>query len=161
MIEELEAARAAWEKVKDYKLDAVPAVWAEYQAYRAEDLERYPYNAAIEAWMIKRNAIPEHLHDFLGTQVYLAQHQRRRAEEETMRQYMKGEGFEPIEWDTAYRGAVRVVAKKEFDFMAVRTPETGKFITDGRGGAFFLPKGKRTRGYVLAGLKGYYKPIMS
>lgn len=165
MNDALQAARTVWEDADSrrssgsYDADAIPEVWAAYKEWRAENPDAYPYNADIEKWIVEKYGVREELADHLGTQVYLAQQQNRREKEAARDTEMAADGFMPIKWDTEYRGEVHVRARKETDFMSSNVSEYGKFVDGGNGGGFFIPKGRRTRGFTLQSLKGYYKPI--
>lgn len=67
----------------------------------------------------------------------------------------RGRDIPPI----SYRGAAMLCAKKSVDWMTSKLEMAGKIISDARGDAFFIPKGKRSRGYYMPMLDGYYKPI--
>lgn len=153
----------AWEQAgttsKRYEWDAVPEVWAAYQEWRAANPAAYPYNADIQAWIVEKYEVADSLRDILETQVYLCQQQKRRDDQKLRDAEMLADGFMPIAWDTAYRGKVHMRARKETDFMASNVSEYGTFVDGIRGSAFFIPKGRRTRGFMLQNLKGYYKPI--
>ena len=63
----------------------------------------------------------------------------------------------PVRELFTYRGQITIRANKSSDWLTTRIDTIGKVIDDGDKKAFFIPKGKRTRGYYLSGLKGYYK----
>jgi hypothetical protein len=60
----------------------------------------------------------------------------------------------------SYRGLIQVCASKDMDWMTARIETTGKIVDTGeKKDAFFIPKGKRSRGYYFQCLSGYWKPI--
>jgi hypothetical protein len=60
----------------------------------------------------------------------------------------------------SYRGPVQVCASKDMDWMTAKIETTGKIVDTGeKKDAFFIPKGKRSRGYYFQCLNGYWKPI--
>jgi hypothetical protein len=58
-----------------------------------------------------------------------------------------------------YRGDAALSAKTSTDWSTSKLEIVGKIISDGAGEAFFIPKGKRSRGYYMRNLVGYYMPI--
>jgi hypothetical protein len=66
------------------------------------------------------------------------------------------DGFKRFE----YRGAVKLKASKDMEWITVKIETTGKIVDTGeKKDAFFIPKGKRSRGYYFQCLSGYWKPI--
>src|SRR3990167_1213917 len=60
-----------------------------------------------------------------------------------------------------YRGPAVLNATKDIDWLTSKIVDLpGKIITSGNGLPFFIPKGKRSRGYYLTygSIKGYWKP---
>ncbi len=159
MQNELKAALDAWQINKDYKRDAIPSVWAYHQAWCKENVGRTHYIAEIEKYINERESLPPELQDQLGTEVYLANAQWKRAHDARQGELMTQEGYIPLTPDMEYRGAALLRASKDIDFMRVALSSEGKFITSGRGTPFFIPKGRRTRGYDVYSIKGYYKPV--
>lgn len=162
IIESLKTAEQEWnasEGSNRFEQDAIPEVWDAYKEWRMLNANAYPYNADIEQWIIEKYEIPESCFDFLGTQVYLAQQQNRRDLQNQKDSEMEQDGFTPIKWNTEYRGNVHVRAIKDNDFMSSKIEQYGKFVDAQSGGGFFIPKGRRTRGFRLQSLKGYYKAI--
>ena len=73
---------------------------------------------------------------------------------------MIAQGFIPVREVGDYRGTAELVGKKSVDWMTNKIALTGKIITAGNGLAFFIPKGKRTRGYYLATIEnGFFKKV--
>ena len=72
---------------------------------------------------------------------------------------MDVKGFKKISPSMIYRGPARIVAKKDADIFTYKVETEGKFVDGGGMQAFFIPKGRRTRGYSTYDLKGYYQPI--
>jgi len=118
------------------------------------------YNSQI----VDAIGMDENCRDNLETLVYLCRKLFRQEAKAEMENKMIAEGWLPIpSYDDevmkpfAYRGAITIKAIKEQDWCSSRIDSAGKIISDCKGKAFFVPKGKRTRGYYFQSLKGYYK----
>ena len=165
MQNELQKAKESWEKIKDYRRDAIPEVYKYHQEWRVGHPRETPYLSQIQKYILLKEKIPTDLHDQLYTEIYLANAQEERETEAQKDIEMLNKGFLKIPKPTIdvpkfeYRGQIEIIATREADWMTRRITTTGKIITDGRGEAFFVPKGKRSRGYVFQLLEGYYKII--
>ena len=61
-----------------------------------------------------------------------------------------------------YRGPAMLKASKDIDWLSCAIETTGKIISsqiNDHEVPFFIPKGKRSRGYYLQTLTGYWKPL--
>lgn len=143
--------------VGSYKKPSMPEVLMYLKEYIATG--EYPYNARVAKYILSKEAVPDDLKDYLETEVYLAQKDLKEEKGALLDNKMLGEGFLKISWNTEYRGNAELIAKKDVDLMSTKISLTGKIISDSRGTPFFIPKGKRSRGYSFVGLEGYYKPI--
>ena len=158
----LEAAKREFDAIFDfsgYKRPATPEVLHYLKDYIATG--NYPYNSEIASYIKEREVIPDGLSDYLNTEVYLAQQDLQKEKELEYDAKMTATGFVKITWDMSYRGPAEFQAQQDFDFISRNISLTGKIVSDGTGSPFFIPKGNRTRGLSVFGLKGYYKPLVS
>jgi len=162
---ELEQALKDYKIKKDFDRDAIPTVWKLYQEWCKEHKDETRYFSTIQSYVLSKENIPDELHEQLHREIYLANHQEDRAKEQAKDIEMFANGYLKIpkprrdEPKFEYRGNIEIVASKDNDMFTHRIVTTGKIITDGRGEAFFIPKGKRSRGYTFQLLNGYYKLI--
>lgn len=140
-----------------YDRDCLPETLAYLDAFIAT--REYPYNAQVAKYIKSKEEIPAELNEYLDTEIYLAQQTRRRREGAKKDEEMRAQGYEKITTSVEYRGQAVIVAKKDMDWMSAKIETEGKIIEDSRGYPFFIPKGKRTRGYSFLGIDGYYKQI--
>lgn len=147
-----------------YKSKAMIEVLAYNKQAKAENSEKYSYNSAIVDYICAKETIPSDLIDYLDTEVYLSQQDLRAELKASRDSGMVAEGWLVIpkvhyaELFT-YRGKAVIKATKSNDWTTNRIETEGKIITAGNGEPFFVPKGKRTRGYYFQLLEGYYKPL--
>lgn len=130
--------------------------------------ESLPYNSQIADEIIAQEGMTPYDKDKLKTLVFLARKafskERRAARDASMLadgwqiipSYQNREEHIPA---IEYRGAAMIRAKKHIDWMTSSFDTTGKIVDNSHGHAFFIPKGRRTRGYAMQSLDGYYKPI--
>lgn len=140
-----------------YKRHALPEVLAYLKAYIA--MGPYPYNAEVVKFILSKETVEPALHDYLDTEVYLAQHDLTAERDAARDAEMTAQGYLKLKPELEYRGPARIVAKKDADIFTRKVESVGKIVDGGNGYAFFIPKGRRTRGYSLFDLKGYYQPI--
>lgn len=145
-----------------YKKTSMLEVKAYNLQYRKET-GLYPYNDNIVKFITKHKAIDIDLIDHLGTEVFLSQQDIRADEKKAQDDKMIAKGWlvipQPPE-TCAYRGKIIIRAIKENGFLSSEIDGEGKLVdTTNNHGSFFIPKGKRSRGYYFELLKGYYKQI--
>jgi len=142
-----------------YTKKAMPAVLEVLKQYIATG--KYPYNAQVRDFILSLCTIDANLHDYLETEVYLAQQDLRKENESKLQQEMADKGFIPAKEWKGYVGLAQLVGNVQLDWMTSNIDKIGKIVVtnDGEDG-FFIPKGKRTRGYYLRSLNNaFYKPI--
>jgi len=143
--------KKAIQEVKDYNLE-----------YRKVS-EKYPYNQAIEDYILSKERVDAELIDYLGTEIYLSQHDIDADKKEIDKQKMLSDGWLELKHDTQYRGKIQYIARKDNDIFTHKLENTGTLIStnDEYKEAFLLPKGKRNRGYVVRNLEeAFYKPLI-
>lgn len=118
------------------------------------------YNADVEKFILGLCEVSNELKDYLGKEVYLAQCFLMAEKKAKYKQEMADKGYTPCrEWD-GYEGQAQLIGKKEVDWFTASLNKIGKIIKDHTGEAFFIPKGKRSRGYYLRNFdEGFYKAI--
>jgi len=128
------------------------------------------YNADVEKFILSLCKVDTDLHHYLGTEVYLAQQYLDKEAKAKHAQEMADKGYIPCrEWN-GYEGPAELVGKKQMDWMTVNINKVGKIIkslvkVEDQGRTkiyepFFIPKGKRTRGYYLYNMGAcFYKAI--
>jgi len=144
---------------KGYSKKAHQGVLEALKQYKATG--KYPYNAQVKDFILSLCDIKAELHDYLETEVYLAQQDLGQEEKAKLTQDMADKGFIPCSEWKGYIGKAQLVGKKQLDWATASIDTTGKIIitNDGQDG-FFIPKGKRSRGYYLRNLdEAYYKAI--
>lgn len=145
-----------------YEKKAIPEVKAYNLEYRQVS-GKYPYNQAIEDYILTKEKVDTDLIDHLGTEIYLSQHDIDNDKTEEHKQKMLADGWLELKHNTEYRGKCHYVATKEVDWMSGKIENTGTIIStnDEHKEAFLLPKGKRNRGYYVRNLKeAFYKPLV-
>lgn len=150
--------------LEKYKKQVMPEVYEYLLAYRQDKNIPYPqtvFNSDLKKYIVEKENVPFDLQDYLGTEVYLAQQHSRTLEEQDYRRRMEAEGYFPLNTDVTYRGKIEFVAKRTMDWFTSRIATTGTLgETDDGKSLFVVPKGKRTRGYYVAGLElAFYKPL--
>lgn len=133
----------------NYDKIPMPEVVEYLRAFKATGA--YPYNADVEQYIKDREEVSQTLEDYLGTEVYLAQGYLRKEKEIEYTEHMRAQGYIPIKEVTTYRGPAQLVAKRNIDFLTSNILLDGKVITSGDDRPFFVPKGRRSRGYYLDG----------
>jgi len=130
------------------------------------------YNSEVEAYIVSKEKLEldSELKDYLGTEVYLAQRYLGNEARAKHAQEMADKGYIPCrEWN-GYEGPAELVGKKQMDWMTANINKVGKIIkslvkVEDQGRTkiyepFFIPKGKRSRGYYLRNLdESFYKAI--
>jgi len=128
------------------------------------------YNADVEKFILSLCNVDADLHDYLGTEVYLAQKYLDKEAKAKHVQEMADKGYIPCrEWN-GYEGPADLVGKNDIDWMSISIKEVGKIIkslvkVEDQGRTkiyepFFIPKGKRSRGYYLHNMGAcFYKAI--
>lgn len=151
----------AKKEYRGYDKPALPEIIAFNKAYR--ETGEYPYNASIKKYILEREKIAPELLDYLDTEIYLSQQAIKDEKEITKDGIMLGEGWHKIPTPNEifdYRGRAMVCATKDLDWTTSKIETEGKII-DGAKSPFFIPKGRRTRGYYFQMLNGYWKPLNS
>lgn len=161
--EKLKEAKAIFDNTESRKWEkkAIPEVKDYNLAYRKES-GKYPYNQAIEDYILEREKVEAGLIDYLGTEIYLSQHDIDNDRKEEYKQKMLAEGWLELKHDTEYRGKIEYKATHEADIFTSKEQNTGTLVNTGdkTGECFLLPKGKRNRGYYVRNLKeAFYKPL--
>lgn len=148
-------------EVQKYKKHAMPEVLAYYKLWHTEHPGQFCYNAMLVDYIKAHEDVSNDTDNHLGTEVYLAAHDVREEKHLQRDAEMFNAGYQKISPDVEYRGKIEVQAVQTSDWFTNKVAITGKLITDGRGAPFFVPKGKRTRGYRFDGFNfiGYFKPI--
>lgn len=141
-----------------YTKKAMPEVLQYLKDYEATG--KYPYNAEVRDFILTKENIKPELHDYLETEVYLAQHDLQAEKLATHTHEMADKGYLPTSQLNGYLGQAELVATKSLDWMTQKLATTGKIITAHNGEPFFIPKGSRTRGYYIRNLENaFYKAI--
>jgi hypothetical protein len=157
MNEKLKEAQKVFE-IEKYKKKAMPEALNYLKEYKATG--KYPYNAQVVEYIMERETIDADLKDYLDTEVYLAQHDLRSEKEEEQEVEMRKEGYIPLKEVGNFTGKCLFTGKRSLDWLTNKVDMEGKIIKAHNGAPFFIPKGKRTRGYYLAGIdNGFYKPL--
>jgi len=121
------------------------------------------YNSEVEAYIVSKEKLEldSELKDYLGTEVYLAQQYLDKEAQAKHAQEMADKGYIPCrEWN-GYEGPAELVGKNDIDWMSINIKEVGKITKTGDDKPFFIPKGKRTRGYYLHNMGTcFYKAIV-
>lgn len=159
MEEKLKQAQKTFE-IEEYKKKALPEVLEYLKEAKKKKDGKTVYNAELTAEIMRAENLPEEWEKYLNTEVYLAQQDLRAEEEEAHKQKMEADGWLPLTHTTEYRGKIELVANKDVDWMSAKIATEAKLVEAHDGGLFAIPKGKRTRGYAVAGLKNaFYKPF--
>jgi len=118
------------------------------------------YNRELEDYIKGKHKIPKELERYLETEVYLAQHDYRDEKQVMYNDKMLARGWLKLTKDVEYRGKIELSAIASLDWLTSDISQEGKLITSGNGEVFFIPKGKRSRGYYVYSLKNaFYKII--
>lgn len=141
-----------------YKKKTMPAVLEALKQYKATG--KYPYNAQVKEFILSLCQVDESLHDYLLTEIYLAQQDLEQEEKMKQTHEMADKGYIPAcEWN-GYLGGAELIGTKSMDWMTSKIATTGKIIKANNGEPFFILKGKRSRGYYLRNLNNaFYKAI--
>ena len=152
-----DTSEKCWEK------QSMPEVKAYNLQYRKVS-GLYPYNAQIEEYILTKEKVSTELIDHLGMEIYLSQQDIRADEKKAQDEKMIAEGWIPIPHERGeictYRGKAMLKATQSIDWLTAGIEKEGTIVdTPDKNYSFFIPKGKRSRGYYLENLSGYYKPI--
>ena len=156
---------------KGYHKKAMPEV-KEYNLLYRKETGKYPYNASIKDFIIKKNdlALDNELLDYLETEVYLSQHDIDEDEKQAYTDKMLASGWKKLTRETEYRGKILLQAKKSTDWLTQSIEQEAKIIESVIGYEkdtkaritvlFIIPKGKRSRGWYVSSLENaFYKPL--
>lgn len=158
---QLKQAQKVYE-VEKFKKKAMPEVLQYLKDYKKEIGDKTAYNSDIIAYINTRETISEDMQDYLGTEVYLAQQDLRAEREADQESEMIAQGYIPLRDVGNFEGPCTIRGTKSISWMTKNIDMVGKMITADNSAPFFLPKGKRTRGYFLAGIdNGFYKPLIN
>ena len=120
---------------------------------------KYPYNAQVKDFILSEHNIDSNLHDYLLTEIYLAQQDLRSEQKAKQQHEMADKGYVPCSQINGFTGEAELIATKSRDWFTQKIATTGKII-ELEDGPFFIPKGKRTRGYYIKLLdNAFYKAI--
>src|SRR5574343_1595714 len=154
MIKKLQQAKAEFEQLK-YKKPAMPEVLAYLKEAKKRVEGKTVYNSELTAEIMRAESLDEEWRDYINTEVYLAQQDYTAEREAELDAKMEAEGWHKLSEVGDYRGSAYLRAKREVDWLTQNIDIEGKIITDSGGRPFFIPKGRRSRGYNLVGtLKG-------
>ena len=158
--QKLEEERDAFNKrgTNKYGKTPMPEVVAYLREYKATG--KYPYNADVEAFIKTREEVRDALEDHLGTEVYLAQKFLHDEDARVYSESMLAKGYIKAGDITTYRGPAELIAKKNMDLFTTNIGLVGKIITSGDDRPFFVPKGRRSRGYYLGTLESAFIKII-
>ena len=168
--DKLKEAKAEFDAIvlKKWDKKSMPEVKAYNLEYRKVS-EKYPYNQAIKDYILSKETVDGDLIDYLGTEIFLSQHDIRADEDNKYKQKMLAEGWLTLSHDTAYRGKIEYIATKTNDWLTSKLSNNGTLtetvIRVEKGGTritelFLIPKGKRSRGYYVRNLdQTFYKPL--
>ena len=121
------------------------------------------YNANVEAYIVSKAKLDldNELKDYLGKEVYLAQQYLDKEAKAKHTQEMADKGYIPCKEWKGYEGPAELVGKNDIDWMSINIKEVGKITKTGDDKPFFIPKGKRSRGYHLHNMGAcFYKAIV-
>ncbi len=118
------------------------------------------YNAELVSLIAKAENVPSGLLDYLGTEVYLAQHDYTDMKEREYTDKMVALGYIKLVPQCTYRGKIELVANINSDWFTNKIAQEAKVITAGNGTAFVVPKGRRSLGWYVHSLENaFYKPL--
>lgn len=156
--EKLREHQAAF-NVHKFDKTVMPEVLYYNYEWRKENPTQFLYNSILNSYILSKETVSAELFDYLDTEVYLSQQQYRKDKEAKTDATMLELGYTKITPNISYRGVAEIVASQEVDLFKHSVKSVGKIIDGNYSAAFFIPKGKRTRGYSFLNLKGYYKPL--
>jgi hypothetical protein len=148
-------------EVEKYKKRAMPEVLQYLKDYKAtlED-KATAYNSSVIEYINEHETIDADMQDYLGTEVYLAQNDLRAEKETEHEKEMIAQGYTPVRDVGDFTGACVFVGVKSIDFYMGKIDMEGKITKAHDNRPFFIPKGKRTRGYYIETLdNAFYKPL--
>lgn len=154
------AEHLAISKEQSYKKKCMPEVKAYNLEYRKVS-GKYPYNQAIEDYILSKEQVSPELIDHLGMEIYLSQKDIREDEDNSYKDKMLADGWLELNNNVIYRGKVEYIAQKTNDWLTSKLANIGRIqeTNDGKD-LFLIPKGNRTRGYYVRNLeKAFYKPL--
>jgi len=154
MNEKLKRAKKLWDIKSDWKRNAMPEVLAYNKQYRKDKPDNYPYNDSIIKFILEREKIDYELVDFLGTEVYLSQHdidQEKKAEYKTK---MLNEGWLELNKETMNTAIelgkkLQVNATSTMDWLTTKIDNVYKPLIAHNGEYMLMKPRARTRGYYL------------
>jgi len=150
--------------------DCMPEVLQYNKLYRETYPDKYPYNDAIKEFICEKENIPyihsnsddmSNLSYYLGAEIYISQHAIDNEKKREKEKELQAQGFLPAQ-NPAYRGKAILKGTNTLDWISASYELEGKIIDSNTPDktAFFLPKGKRNKGYFLRDhFEGYYKPL--
>ena len=145
----------AWAIKSDYKRKAMPEVLQYNKQYRAENPDKYGYNADIEAYILSKENISSELRKQLSTEVYLSQQDIREEKEEKDRNEMIAKGYivlnkEACDQAIKENKKLEVIAEIETDLWAVKMDNVYRPKIDHKGNYWLMKPRAKTRGYYLS-----------
>lgn len=117
------------------------------------------YNSDVVSFICDKENTPDEIKDYLDTEVYLSQKFLREEAKAKHVHEMADLGYIPCREWKGYTGKAILIFPVSIDWFTGKIDKSGKIIETEDGG-FFIPKGKRSRGYYLHNLEeAFYKAI--